>query len=144
MLNSTPLHFAFVYSKAKLSSDEDSQAVDERLGKALTNLNSKKFEEELASLGREKGKKGKSAAVFNLQQRVLGSKKTALEALAVEDPETGILIDDPVKIKEVSLKYCTDLLTNRKPNPGYENVLANKIQLDEERMKEIIDNYVEE
>ena len=98
----------------------------------------KKFEVELASLGRERKKKGKSAAVFNLQERILGSKKTPLEAVAIEDPDSGNLIDNPERIKEVSLAYCKNLLTNREPNLGYERILENKRNLHQERMKENI------
>ena len=130
--------------KVEAESNVKKEEADEKLAIALKNLNRRKFEDELESLGREKKKKGKSSAIFNLQQRILGSKKTSLEAVAVEDPESGILVDDPERIKDISLKYCINLLTNRKPNPGYESVIERKLKLHEERMEERIEHDNEE
>ena len=87
-----------------------------------------------------KEEKGKSAAVYNLQQRILGKKNSPLEAIAVEDPSSGIIVDEPERIKEISLKYCADLLKNREPAPGYEEVVEAKVKLHEERMLEQVEN----
>lgn len=35
--------------------------------------------------------------MFNLQKRIVGDKKTPLEAVSVKDPQSGILVDDPEK-----------------------------------------------
>ena len=108
--------------KEELSSSNKNQGdvakkseVDEKLGKALSTLNKRIFEDELTSLKRTKEEKGKSAAVYNLQQRILGKKNSPLDAIAVEDPSSGIIVDEPERIKEISLKYCADLLQNREP-----------------------------
>ena len=44
---------------------------------------------------------------------------------------------------KISLKYCVDLLTNRKPKPEYEELIEQKKNIHKERMKEIVENAVE-
>ena len=50
---------------------------------------------------------------------------------------------DVDEIKKVFLKYCVDLLTNRKPKPEYEDLIEKKKEIHKERMEEIIENDVE-
>ena len=61
----------------------------------------------------------------------------------VKDPVTEKLVTDVEEIKRISLDYCVDLLTNRKPKPGYEQLIEKKKEIHEERMNEVIDNNVE-
>ena len=44
------------------------------------------------------------------------------------------------EIKEVSTNYLTELLTNRKPNPGYERDIAIKEIIHKVRMREDIED----
>ena len=124
--------------------NNNKEEVNVNLGNALRTLNRRKFEDELESLKRTKGKKGKAAAIFNLQQRIIGGKKLPVEAIAIEDPSTKMLVSDTNKIKDISLDYCAKLLTNRKPNPGYEAIVEHKIKLHTERMNEYVENDIEE
>ena len=91
-----------------------------------------------------KKSKGKSAAVFRLKDEVLGSKKNAMEPVIINDPDTDEPIHSPEKIKEASLKYCKNLLTNREPKPAYKEAVRRKEKLHEERMVENIENDCEE
>ena len=50
----------------------------------------------------------------------------------------------PDEIKKVSLKYCVDLLTNRKLKAEYADVIAAKEMVHFDRMNEVIDNDIEE
>ena len=90
-----------------------------------------------------KSKKGKSAVVFNLKENVLGSKKSQQEPAVMKDPVSNKIVTDVEEIKRISLKYCVDLLTNRKPKPEYEQLIEKKKEVHKERMKEIIENDVE-
>ena len=81
--------------------------------------------------------------MFQLKERALGRNKCPGEAKAIMDPESGILENNPEKIKEVTLKYCTNLLTNRKPKAGFEAIIENKVKLHNERVKEKIENDVD-
>ena len=49
-----------------------------------------------------------------------------------------------MRIKSESLKFCENLLTNRLPKPEFEEEVRAKERLHALRMKEIVDNDVEE
>ena len=136
-----------VIQKEKIESSENPEElekVDLELANALDAVNKMQFEKEVNSLKTILKSKGKSAATFNLKERILGDKKRIPEPTVVEDPTTGYLVDSPSKIKDVSLKYCKTLLTNRKPNKGYEDVTNYKRTIHEIRMKEKVPNDDEE
>ena len=100
--------------------------MDVELTVALHEVNKANYEKEVESLLSKMNKKGKSAAVFELKERILGSKMASMEAVVLEDPETGCVVDSPEEIKAVSLAYCTNLLTNRMPTKGYEGITQYK------------------
>ena len=108
-------------------------------GKLLKNQR-EKLEKEIAKLKEIKSKKGKSAVVFKLKENVLGSKKAQQEPAVVKDPATEKLVTDVEEIKRISLEYCVDLLTNRKPSHGYEELIEKKKEIHEERMNEVIED----
>ena len=78
-----------------------------------------KLEKEIGKLKDMKSKKGKSAAIFHLKDKVVGRKKTGQEATTMIDPVTSEELVTRGKIKEASLNYCVDLLTNRSPKAGF-------------------------
>ena len=120
------------------------ELLEAEIASALTKVNVQNLEKEIEYLTNTKQKKGSSAAVFKLREKVLGPKETILDAVAIEDPETGFPVHEPNRIKEVSLKYCYDLLTKGKPREGCEEPYERKKALHEERMLERIDNDLEE
>ena len=75
---------------------------------------------------------------------MLDQKKSKLEPIALKDPESGILVMEPEEIKEVSVNYVVNLLKNRKPNAGFENIFKEKELLHEIRMDEKIPGDNEE
>ena len=117
---------------------------DEELGKALKRLNAIKLDEDIASLKLTTATKCTSASIFNVKGRILGQKKNEEEKAAIEDPESGLLLTDPNKIKEATAKYCANILKNRDPSPGYEHIIDTKNKLHLERMKEKIDDDLDE
>ena len=44
----------------------------------------------------------------------------------------------------MTLQYCVNLLTNRKPKPEYVEVINKKYELHEQRMNEVIFNDLDE
>ena len=100
----------------------------------------KAIHQRLKSLKSIWSKQGKSAAIFNLKERVLGTKKSGMEAVAILNPDSGDLSSTPEDIKKVSLEYYVKLLTNREPRGMFQEILKRKVSLHQERMKEIVYN----
>ena len=75
------------------------EEIDGELANALGQLNNANFEREINSLKTTWLEKGKSAAVFDLKRRVLGSKKSSMEAVAITNPESGALVSSTKEIK---------------------------------------------
>ena len=94
------------------------------------------YEKKLKALNTLKRTKGKSAAIFDLKDKILGEKKVQQEAVVMENPENEELIFDAEKIKSVSLNYLTNLLKNREPKEEYEKELQVINILHEKRMVE--------
>ena len=67
---------------------------------------------------------------------MVGAKKSNQEATIITDPVTKSEVNTVEEIKRVSLNYCSELLTNRSPKPGYEDILLWKSKMHELRMKE--------
>ena len=97
----------------------------------------------MAKLKDMKTNKGRAATVFNLKDKIVGSKKQQQEPAVIIDPSTKKSVTDTEEIKRISLKYCVDLLTNREPKEGFEEIIAMKRNVHKERMKEIIDEEIE-
>ena len=105
-------------------------------------MNIKNYEKEINSLKDLRKAKGASAAMYKLKEKVL--KENTPDAMAIEDPESGLLLTDPESIKEVTLNYCFDLLSDRKPKPEYEEKYNRKIELHNARMVEKVDGDKED
>ena len=72
---------------------------------------------------------------------VVGRKKSCQEATVLVDPKTSVEVNSVTEIKRVSLEYCKNLLTNRSPKPGYENIIKEKEKLHDIRMAERMNDY---
>ena len=120
------------------------EEVDSEMINVLKNIQRDNFEREIKDLKETKATKGRSASVFKLRDKILGSKKAAQEQVIIKDPITGTDIHTPEGIKEASLNYCIKLLTKREPKPAYKDVVEAKKVVHFERMKEVIPNNVEE
>ena len=74
--------------------------IDSRLAEAIDAANKKNLELEKASLRNILENKGRSAAIFNLKDRVLGSRKTSQEPTVIIDKVKGEIYDTPATIKK--------------------------------------------
>ena len=94
--------------------------IDKRLAATLLTKQREAFSKELDELRNMKKSKGKAAVVFNLKEKIVGTKAVASEAVVIIDPKTKAEVSNQNEIKRVSLEYCSDLLTNRLPKalPG--------------------------
>ena len=119
------------------------ESIDKRLSSALIGQQRESFLARMESITKLQKQKGRSAAVFNLKDDVIGHKKTGQEATILIDPITRKEVTSPFEIRRVSLDYCNELLTNRKPKAGYEDDIFLKQVIHEKRMKEIIQNDVD-
>ena len=118
------------YDPSELKNHNKKSSLDlviQKLSVAIDSWNKNSMSKEMLKLKTVGVKKGRTAAVFKLHAEILGSKISQSERIAIEDPDTGLLIDSPEKIKSVSLKYCKDLMTNREPRNSYEEMTRRKI-----------------
>ena len=88
--------------------------------------------------------KGKTAAVFNLKEKVVGKKKVQQERVVIKDPESGKELYSPSEIKDASLKYLVKLLTKNTYKENYMNEKLRKEKLHWEHMNETIKNNIDE
>ena len=123
--------------KLKAKNTQDIEQLDNKIIEEIEIKRKKELEKELNELKQIKIKKGKSAAIFKLKEKIVGSKKNSQEATTLKDPKTNCDVNTVDDIKRVSLDYCKNLLTNRDPKKEFENVLESKYLLHETRMKVI-------
>ena len=79
---------------------------------------------------------GRAGNIYKMKKDIVGPKKTPQEAAAIRDPKTGEMIVDKEKIKEITLKYCVDNLTNNKPD---EEVKEKVMKRKEDQLKKMED-----
>ena len=84
--------------------------------------------------------KGNQAALFKLKAKIVGEKRPSQEAVSMVDPDNKELLFEPERIKEASVKYLTNLLTNRNPSEGYEMDIKVKEIIHNVRMNEEIED----
>ena len=81
-------------------------------------------------------KRGKTAEMFKQKELILGSKKVPQDLIAIRDPESDKVCTNIKDIKTITLNYCKNLLTNRKPRHDFAVDLRSKEALHEARMLE--------
>ena len=87
----------------------------------------RKVDEELKEI-EEKGK-GKVGKIWEIRKRVVGGKKAMMEATAIINPKTGKLAVTKADIKEVTINYCKETLTNNVPEKEFEEKIKEKKKL---------------
>ena len=124
----------------KLACDdpEKNSIIESGISTQLEKKRKEILEKQIINLKNVKNKKGKTAAIFQLKDSVVGSKKVEQEATVIMDPITKCEVDSVEDIKRVSLNYCKELLTNRSPNFGFEDTVELKNEIHELRMNELI------
>ena len=83
--------------------DTKLKVVEEEIATKLIKTQREKFEKEISKLKDLKAMKGKSAVVFNLKEKVLGSKKAQQEPAVIKNPDTDELVTEVEEIKKISL-----------------------------------------
>ena len=64
--------------------------------------------------------------LWYIRKRVIGGKKSKIMATAIRNPKTGKLIVGKRDIKETTLNYCIDTLTNNPIEKGFEKYINQK------------------
>ena len=108
--------------------------IDGHIASLLSKRQRESFEKELNEIRERRNGNGTCAAIFSVRDRVLGSKKKSAEAVILLDPVTGLM---PDAIKQISLDYCADLLTNREPDAEFVVDVGVKRLSHEKRMDQI-------
>ena len=121
------------------NTEEELMKIDQLMTENLLLEQRTNLDKELESLKDMKRKKGKSASIFALKNKIVGKKKLEQEATIIKNPANNEEVTDPDEIKRVSLEYCTTLLTNRKPKEKFEEDVKLKTIIHEKRMKEVIE-----
>ena len=124
------------------SDSHEIMKIDEEITRKLISSQSQRLEKEIADIKDTKTRKGKTAAIFKLKEKIIGTKKSAQEAILMKDPDTNAELASNKEVKEASLKYCVKLLSNRAPKKGYVDGLDLIDRVHEARMEEKIENDV--
>ena len=116
--------------------DDDIKNVDTKIAAKLLEKQRKEYEDKLDCLKSIKKDRGKSAAIFKLKEKILGSRKDGMESVSMNDPISGLMISNPEELKKASMAYLSNLLTNRAPKDDYKQNLEILKQLHAVRMAE--------
>ena len=103
-------------SALKLDNKDKLIEINEKFTEHFLKEQRENLETGIKSLKEVSKNKGKSASIFKLKESVVGPKKTQQEPTYVKDPKTKKEVFDVKMIKQKSLDYCVDLLTNRAPS----------------------------
>ena len=122
--------------KLESTSDAESKATESEIADILIQKQREEYEKKLEYVKTIKKDKGKSAAMFKLKDKVLGSRKEGCETVSMNDPISGEMICDPEELKKASVKYLSSLLENREPKEEYRRDLQTLKLLHQSRMEE--------
>ena len=81
--------------------------IEENIADTLISKQSDAFKKEITNLLTIKANRSNSAALFILEEKVVGKKADSTIATAVVDPSTGVETTGANEIRRVTLKYCT-------------------------------------
>ena len=125
-----------LYEEKINNNADENDELDEKINQKILEHQLKDYERKLHCLKQLEKEKGKSASVFKLKEKIVGSKKVAQEAVSMKDPDTGEIILENMKLKEASIKYVSNLLTNRSPKDDYKEEFDIMVSLHDLRMEE--------
>ena len=121
--------------KEKVEKEEEYLTIEERAEKLLKNQT--KRVDEAVNKVKESGQ-NKVGQIFKISQEIKGTENGSSRANAIKHPRTGKLVVDQDEIKQVSLKYCQEVLTKNKPHKEFETMAHMKEILHNKRMNENI------
>ena len=84
--------------KLESTSDAESKATESKIADILIQKQREEYEKKLEYLKTIKKDKGKSAAMFKLKDKELGSRKEGCETVSMNDPISGEMICDPEEL----------------------------------------------
>ena len=125
------------------NAEEEIGKVDQKFTENLLIEQRNNFDKEIEALKDLKFKKGKSASIFALKNKVVGKKKIEQEATIIKNPVNKQEVTDPEEINQVSLNYCTVLLTNREPKDKFKDDVELKRVVYAKRMNEVIEEDID-
>ena len=71
-------------------------------------------------------KNGRAGQIWQRRKQIVGGNKKNMLPNAIRNPDTGKLEVRKKRIKEVTLKYCIDLLANNIPEEQFKDALEKK------------------
>ena len=131
----------------KIISEEDYKKLnrlDEEIAQAIKTDQRNKLEKEFEKIKRNLATKGRSKAIFNLKNDIVGNRNKSLEPSALICPKTKEMMTDKSKIKTITLNYCLDLLTAKEPEENYKEIIKLKKKVHKKRLREIVPNDTSE
>ena len=110
-----------ILTKNNISEEDESQAqqIEESIKEKLLEKQRNDYNKEIDNLNNKRNKKGRTAAIFNLKEKIVGRKKVAQEAISIIHPVKNIRLFDHNEIKEASVNYVCQLLKNSEPKTEY-------------------------
>ena len=109
--------------------EEELATIEKKIAENLLSEQRINFETEIKHLKELKSKKGKSASIFSLKNKIVVKKKLEQEATIIINPANKEIVTEPEEIIKVSLEYCTNLLTNRQPKEDFEEEIKLKNEI---------------
>ena len=100
------------------------EVVGKDTAKELLEAQQKRAQSEIEDI--EKTKRGKVRKVWEIKKKVLGGKKTDVEATAIINPKTGNLALSKGEIKKVSLQYTKETLMSNPIEEGVAEEIEQK------------------
>ena len=93
-----------------------------------------KAQEEIKQI--EKENKCRAGRVWEIRKRVLGGTKVVSEVNAIEDPKTKRLVVTRSEVKNITLEYCKETLTQNKPEHEAKEVIEDNNRKVKDLLKE--------
>ena len=123
--------------------NEELEELEKEIAENLLQEQRKNLEREFNNLKEIGSRKGKSASIFDLKNKVVGKKKMEQEATILKNPHDDKEVTEPKEILKISLDYCTTLLTNRQPKDKFKEDIQLKVDVHEKQMMEAHDDDVQ-
>ena len=91
----------------------------------------------------KESRQGRVGQIFKMKEMIGVLKKAAVEPHAIKDPKTDKLLVANKDIKNATLAYCVDNLTNRSTDPEAESFIEVRKAVVEEKIKEASEDTLE-
>jgi len=121
-----------VKKKDNKSTEQDKNKNED--AETILNEQVKRAKEEIDKMkSMQNGRVGK---VWDVRKKILGEKKSTMEATAIKHPITNKLLVSKTEIKEATLDYCQKTLANNVPEKDFKAVVEDKKEEVKKKMNE--------